>query len=75
MLSSSRDEVSQLWGTLLPRLPYSSPGRCTAREYLDSEDFAGPFPRLFEGAIVFIQRIDHKPPVDVGGGYVYLPAE
>ena len=56
-------------------MPYFSPGRCTAREYLDSEDFAGPFPRLFEGAIVFIQRIDHKPPVDVGGGYVYLPAE
>ena len=60
---------------MLPRLTYSLPGRCPAREYLDSEDFAGPFPRLFEGAIVFIQRIEHKPPVDVLGVYEYLPAE
>jgi hypothetical protein len=37
-------------------LPYSSPGRCTAREYLDFEDFAGPLRRLFDGAMAFIQR-------------------
>jgi hypothetical protein len=51
------------------------PGRRTAREYLDSEDFAGPLRRLFDGAMAFTQRIEHKPSVDVLGVYVYLPAE
>ena len=51
-------------GTLLPRLPYSPPGRCTAREYLDSEDFAGPLRRLFDGAMAFIQRNLRKAQAD-----------
>jgi hypothetical protein len=54
-------------------LPYSSPGRCAAREYFDSGDFAGLLRRFFDGAMAFIQRIEHKPPPDVLGVYVYLP--
>jgi hypothetical protein len=50
-------------------LTYSPPGRCTAREYLDSEDFAGLLSRMFDGAMASIQRIEHKPPPDVLGDY------
>ena len=45
-------------------MPYSSPGRCTAREYLDFEDFAGPLRRLFDGAMAFIQRNLRKAQAD-----------
>lgn len=31
-----------------------------ASEYIDTEDFAGPLPRIFEGAMAFIQRNLHK---------------
>ena len=54
---------------------HSPPGRCAAREYLDSEDFVGPLRRLIDGAMAFTQRIEHKAAVDVLGVYVYLPAE
>lgn len=37
-----------------------------ATDYLDTEDFSGPLPKLFEGALAFVMRNLHK--VQAGRG-------